>query len=379
MCRTADRQPIDGTPLVLGEENGDFLKLGRDYFKWLRRSVESMCHRAGLDGLDGQRVRITRPALSGAGRADMLLVEMLEEAGWEMHTAARTRTLAEPLANAVGVFSDGRDSVLRNRGAPASHDPGMFQGSGLLAQMRLRLLGGGDSEPHAQIVDVGGFTTDCGLLTFQLDALYETLEGYDSSQVRHQSFPMGVADLDRMVLDAFDSQSRDQLGELFNDARQTRLEDFHGKVYGIGHDLDGRNDSAWSEAGENGLYSLKRRRIGKGADAHAVRERFEQFGRQVADEVSGFLGGHDDAIHDLILTGGGMRIPEVRRAVACELRPFGVRTTHMYWASVRPGQSEHEDWGDDTDAASRHRRLDRNLLRGATALGGASVCFDFVD
>jgi hypothetical protein len=60
----------------------------------------------------------------------------------------------------------------------------------------------------------------------------------------------------------------------------------------------------------------------------------------------------------------GSMIPAVRDALCGRLRACGVRKTHTYF---EPSASLTRD----------HHRLDQRLLRGATALGGASVYFDY--
>ena len=121
--------------------------------------------------------------------------------------------------------------------------------------------------------------------------------------------------------------------------------------------------------GRQGGYRLGigRASIGEDpAEAERISACIAQFASEIADYAARFIEIEQyDRIDDLILTGGGMNIPEVRDALRERLAHIG-SFKHAYV----PGLS-------DEALDDHYSRLQPLLVRAGTALGGSSVYFDF--
>ena len=108
--------------------------------------------------------------------------------------------------------------------------------------------------------------------------------------------------------------------------------------------------------------------IGEGAEGKKVGRCIEEFSEEIAECAQKFLEIQQyTQVDDLILTGGGTMIPSIRRALIKKLESqYGVRKYHMF---TDPGITVEPN----------NHRMNQRLVRGATALGGASVYFDFAE
>jgi len=342
----------EGTaPSGSGEETDiDAKQIGLGFFRWLADFVGPFCEKQGLGRISELPVRISLPSFGAATKAEMLLREILEESGWM--PAERAPALPEPLANSIGAFSEGRNSVHRPTGrADMPHYGRMFENTGLLRAMRDATLHGGPKTAWAMIADLGGYTADFAMVCLDLEDIDAPVEGTMDGKPRTATYsePIGVTTLDRRVRRLLDHTKAAAMDELQQDPDQRRLETFHRTVYG----------------GKTRVYRLRQAVIGEGGEHERIQSCVHEFGVEVADYAEKFLEIHQyDRIDDLILTGGGSMIPAVRDELNKRLKRYSVRKTHMY---LEPG----------TKAPSNFHALEPLLVRGATALGGASVYFDF--
>jgi hypothetical protein len=114
------------------ETDIDTKALGHGFFAWLKRLVEPICLKQGLGEVKDIPVRISLPSFGAVTRAEMLLCEILDNAGWkpDRHKPA----LPEPYANAIGAFTEGRNVTHRVKHAGVMPDyPRMLEKTGLLA------------------------------------------------------------------------------------------------------------------------------------------------------------------------------------------------------------------------------------------------------
>lgn len=343
VIRAAPAPPEDVTEL-------DIKQIGLGFFTWLRETlVEPACRKSGLGPFDTIPVRISLPSFGGATRAELLLREILEEAGWRPDD--RAPVLAEPLANSIGAFTEGRNAL---RESETGHWPNygvMFRNTGLLGAIREAVLHDGPKVAWAMIVDLGGYTADFAMIGLPLDDIESRIEGEVDGKRRaaRYSEPIGITDLDDRIRELLGDRGRSVLEMMARDPDQRRLETFHRSVYG-----------------KYRVYSAGNRvTIGAGDEMGQIRECVQKFAEDVAEYAERFLEINQyDHIDDLILTGGGSMLPAVRHALRDRLTPYGVRQTHLY---LDPGEP----------AGRGLHQLPQQLVRGATALGGASVYFDF--
>jgi hypothetical protein len=281
----------------------------------------------------------------------MLLTDILTEAGWRLDD--RAPVLPEPLANAIGTFTEGRNATHRNHTAP--HYGQMFQHTGLLARMREAILHGGPKTAWVLIVDLGGYTADFAMVGLDLEDIDARFDGQigGKPRLKHNSRPIGVTDLDNRVHELLPELKQKALDQVVADPDQQRLESFHKNCFGY-----------------LGRHTLKKVTIGDSTkEKGAIREVIAQFAAEVADDAEGFLDTYQyDKIDDLILTGGGTMIPAVREALCKRLSHYGVRKVHLYMAE-----------GEKPVSSIPPHPLKSMLVRGATAIGGTSVYFDFAE
>jgi hypothetical protein len=332
------------------EETGPEHKMiGLGFFHWLREFYDPICRKKIGRPASEIPARVSLPSFGSMHKAELLLSEILSEAGWMLDE--RSPTLPEPLSNAIGTFTEGVNATHRSHDAP--HYGEMFRHTGMLARMREAILRGGPKTAWVLIVDVGGYTADFAMVGLDLEDVDARIEGHVDGKPRlaHHSEPLGVTDLDARVGALLPEAKRKALDEVIADPDQQRLEGFHKGCYGY-----------------LGRANLRRHLIGgTPKEKDAIRDVVREFASEVADEAEKFLDMHQyQQIDDLILTGGGTMIRSVQEALCKRLSHYGVRKVHLHWT-------------DDEKPISSIpiHPLPYVLVRGATAVGGASVYFDF--
>jgi hypothetical protein len=326
------------------------------FFRWLRTFIEPICNKRGLADIGAIPVRISLPAFGSQTKAEHLLVDILQESGWK--TDDWFPAIAEPISNSIGVFTNGRNAThfpLRQGGREFQHNGRMFGESELFGALRERLLREGQQYYWAMGIDVGGYTADFAMLGFDLDEMDVQFNGKvnDMRRMASSSKAIGVRTLDERVRYVLPDGKQDYLREINDDPDQGQIETFHRKIYNR------------RESYETGKYG----KIGAGAEQQDIHQCIHKFAEEIADYAQQFIDKHQyQRIDALILTGGGCNIPLVRSALFKRLARY--RKDFGYAATYVPS-------GPQEKLQPGHRRLDPYLVRGATALGGASVFFDF--
>lgn len=328
-----------------------YKEIGLGFFRWLRQFFDPVCRRLLKMPASEIPARVSLPSFGGVAKAEMLLTHILSEAGWRL--ADRAPVLPEPLANAIGTFTEGVNATHQNRTAP--HYGRMFQHTGLLARMREATLHGGPKSAWVLIADLGGYTADFAMIGLDLEDIDARFDGQidGKPRLKHSSKPIGVTDLDGRVRALLPEPKQKALDQIVADPDQQRLESFHKNCFG-----------------HLGRHTLKKITIGDSAkEKAAIREVIAHFAGEVADDAEGFLDIYQyGKIDDLILTGGGTMIPAVRQVLCQRLSHYGVRKVHLYMAA-----------GEKLGSSIPPHPLKSTLVRGATAIGGASVYFDYAD
>ena len=140
----------------------------------------------------------------------------------------------------------------------------------------------------------------------------------------------------------------------FNDVDSTMIDRFHQQVY--------QHARAYTiSQGSTGRDVVGQ----ETAERQKIKQAIEAFASKVAKYTERFLLREQvQQCDDLILTGGGCFIPQVQQAIGNALKQFNLANTYM-----------------PTDKATGRTAgmspLSNLLVRGATALGGASVLFDY--
>ncbi len=323
-------------PKLLSEP--DALTPQRD--TWRQLSVlffESVRHELAeaLPSTQDMKVRICIPRVEPAmaSERENLIRDVLTAAGWSVVDSLPV--IYEPEANTWGIVTEGYNHTwIPNRG-PRRRSVNLHE---MLRNRRLfralreaaRLKRLGDFQYRVLVVDIGAYTTDCGLVT--LDGSVAEQE-CPRPAVIHHSYEMGIKELD---LDIFQRSSQDaQAGIASMSTRDWEL--LKPRLYSGDDIITTIDDDARSSV-----------RI----SAEPVAECLERFSEQVlrcCDEFREmYLGGQQ--LNEVVLTGGGMRIAHISEAMIGAVRSRRIDARH-----ILPAEANHE------------------LSRGASALGGASV------
>jgi hypothetical protein len=279
--------------------------------------------------------RICIPLVEPARAADHenLIVEVLSEAGWPV--VPDMPVVYEPVANTWGVVTEGYNHTwIPDRGPRIRciNLREMLRNRKLYNAIRhaARRGGLGHFQYRVLVIDIGAYTTDCGLVVLDDGIVFEDCPCPD---VTHRSFEMGIKELDQDIYTQ--SAAESQVGIANLSTREWEL--LKTRLYS-GDDVAVRVDGSVSKVVQ--------------IDAGPASECLARFSESVLKCCDSFLEAHGgrQGVDDVVLTGGGMRIPQVSRAMVDAVQSGRINAAH-----ILPADANHE------------------LARGASALGGASV------
>ena len=342
------------------EQDFDFKEIGKGFFSWLRSFVEPYCELHGIGTTAEIPVRITMPTFgtNSSSQSRLTLQSILKKAGWIM--AEKQPALPEPVANLIGIFTSGKNKIWRaEMTLPFCYSLVAMMGETSLyrAIRKFQTQYRDSSRPiyWIMIADLGGYTTDFAMVGFNLSDVSEninidpTAEYAGKRLLAHYSEPRGIHDLDKQVRDVLSEAHRKAFESLIADVDGRRINGFHRRIYQ-----------------ESQPYNTGQGSIGdKPQEQRRIEEVIRGFADQIADYAEQFLlQDQYDFIDELILTGGGCNIPPVREAICRKLKKYHLKNSHI----------PHSNGFDLPDKCEKIERL---LVRGATALGASSVFFDY--
>jgi hypothetical protein len=206
------------------------------------------------------------------------------------------------------------------------------------------------------VTDVGAFTTDFGLVEF--DTSFKT-EHWGKPAIKQHSVRLGIRELDAAILRILDPR----VTTYFQEHAQEEWERRKRELY----------------AGRPQRISIGGRLMEIGADleSEAIREEISGFAGRVVDARQDFLKSCGNVrAEEEALTGGGSAIEGLRKELIAGMRQ-DVKRVHDLWDPAEPEQAVAAGAGrlSALQADSRIRE-NRTLVRGASAIGGASVYFE---
>jgi hypothetical protein len=332
-----------------------YKEIALGFFRWLRSFVAPIANKYGIPDVSQHPVRIMLPNFGSHTSARGVLIDILSEAGWK--PATQYSAMPEPLANVIGVSTAGRNGVWEP--TPGNINPNyklMFRGAPLINAIRDFHLDRRAQQFYWMLaIDLGGYTTDFGMLGFDLDNYEDPISGVCEGRKRLStvSFAHGMQELDRMTGQVVGPDKAAHLAELLNDADQRRLETLHRRIYQ-----------------RQGTYTTYSGLVFRdGAEAAAIDECISGFADDVVRRAGEFLEANQyQEVDCVVLTGGGFYIPLIRDVVCRGLErysPAGRRSVAHVPAPASENLPPH--W----------RRMESEFVRGATAAGGASIWFDY--
>jgi len=320
------------------------------FFRWVADFADRVMAERGLGGIDEVPTRVSIPSFALGTEEEYRLLSILGQAGFRV--AASQPSLPEPLANAIGVFSDGRN-VLRAEDHRVNFEE-MFWGTRLSEIMRTRALDA-SGLPRifwSLVADLGAYTLDFAMLGFSTTDPQRSLRQtfYGRERFGMYSEPLGISHLFQRVRDSLYPAKRPIFDELIAGRLPEEQTLFFENLFLHSRPFEYR---------DTGMV------IGEGEEGAEIRKEIERFAREAARKMRLFLEHFRyRRIDEVIFTGGGMNIPVVRDAM------FAVAQQFQAGHGFVPSHPE-EDL-----VAGGLERIDQFQVRGATALGGSSVFFD---
>jgi len=356
-------------PRLMPASGPEIDQVAQGYFSWLKTFVQNCVDPSGKDDISNIPCRITLPSFGNQKAAESRLLSILERAGWVSDDYA---VVHEPFANAIGLFTKGRNRTWTPAPVPqAPHPredlayPAMFGGTSIYRTMQANAqrnvaarLAIPETPYWVLTIDIGGFTTDFSMIGLDLVdvGFLDSSKGPPPLFAKH-SVVAGVRHLDENVVAQLPSRKQERLLAMMNSVDQLALESFHRSVY---NKLEQFRSAA---AG----VSL----IDDDTERDALMRVLRAFSEQICSALDDFMDRLQYLTADeLVLTGGGFSCPVVRNAVM----------THVREKYSAKAFSVPKDEGEVIDgfSPSSCRRIEPMSLRASTAIGGASVLFDFL-
>jgi hypothetical protein len=330
--------------------SGEALEIAPRYLAALRERL------ARIDpGLADYPVRLCVPKLREENGLEDTIGLILREAGWP--AAEGSCYVYEPTANACGLLTRGRNRTW----SPPPKDFQRYLGRQCnLSEMLdrgglLRWLQAMNEQYRVLVIDVGAFTTDFGLVEF--NARFNRHDRrWRFDRIAQESAPVGIRDLDKLL---FDRLSEDQQ-EAVRHASTRQWEDRKRLIY---------SGQAAAFKNPNG----GRITIGGEVDQETVEGAIKDFTELIVLALEKFQETESHGrIHAYMITGGGLNIKLVREAV---LGKLAKRQSGRFLDLMDETEPENAGLTLQREIEAR-RRQNRTLVRGASAIGGASVFFE---
>lgn len=346
-------------------------QVAQGYFSWLKTFIQNCVDPTGREDITNIPCRITLPSFGNQSAAENRLLSILQRAGW---TSDDYAVVHEPLANAIGLFTMGRNHTWTPAPVPQSPHPreelaypAMFRGTPIYQSMRANArrtrnaatgLATTEAPYWVLTIDIGGFTTDFSMLGLDLDDIgFLDAEAGPPCRLAKHSVVAGVRHLDENVISQLPVRKQEQLTTMMNSVDQLALESFHQSVY--------KNLEQFR------LVAAGVSLIDDDAERDSLMRVLREFSIQICSALDDFMNRFQfPSVDELVLTGGGFNCPVIRNTVMQH-----VRDKYAAQCFIVP-----MDEGEIVEGfpSSSCRRVDPISLRASTAIGGASVLFDFL-
>lgn len=308
------------------------------FFRWLQGRIEE--HRIDLGNV---HTRVALPALRDGEDLASRIAQCMKRSGWRSPLIVKA---TEPHANLVGLFTEGRNVVMRGRElGPRVHYGETFgwQNSYIAAARRRIIQGSGSNLFTVLVIDIGAFTVDLALLTMDSDEIHI---GDGLASLRQESHAIGIInDLDRPLFQELQNRYGFRPAELtFHDREMLKAAIYRGVQYSLL------------------TRSKGTMRVGDRADFAEARWQSEKFVQRLWKKACTFI----DASRKpdiALLTGGGSEIIVLCNVLAKEVKNRRIPTLDLSTDREKPRR----------DGWHQFQHTGETVDRLATALGGASI------
>ena len=313
-----------------GDDWPPIKKLAVKYFEWLLQVM--LPGLLDFNELEDPVLRISLPDF--AGEESVYTYQMQEiflEAGWD---SPWVFCEPEPMTNLAGALSQGKNQVTEEDGTLIPDIHRIFSGSGMINYLDLTSKKDVEDSFTMLLVDIGAYTSDFAMVT--IDA---TEEGGLPPCEAH-SEPYGIEMLDGLVKHGLSKEKADIISTL----SATDREAFRRTVYT-----------------ENRSWSINNITIGDGEDREIVEKCIRGMTTRIYNEIDDFMTALGiEKIDEVVFTGGGSNIPRITTRLAERLQEKGVKTFHGF---------------NLPEMSTRTVQIGQQVVRGSSAIGGASVLF----
>ena len=351
--REAALQPTTGGMTRFINWKSNFFREGNDeqsveatiiavhFFGWLRERLVG----SGANPEECE-TRVAIPAFEGKEKKAQMLAKCMELSGWK---SIKILMATEPHANTIGIYTSGKNVVSINQvnNEVSPHYGLMFGQNEYIQAARNMIQFNSNPILKILIVDIGAFTTDFALLTFDTRAEDDGLQ-----HINQSSHALGVINqLDREVFGNLESRyGFDWSTNTFDDAENQKKKLYAGKRVPI---------LLTGFAGE----------IGDDEDQQSVKNHAAAFAEQIWAQMKELL--HREKPRKTYLTGGGALIVPVIQVLQIKLAE-----AHFNHAVLKADLNELPPTvltGEPMVNWSSFQDSNESLGRLATAIGGASV------
>jgi len=341
-------------------------EVGVIFFKELRDTLRKMSLRLDIEECP---LRLCIPRLDKNPGAREVMIKILSDAGWSF--AENRETVYEPESNAIGVVTRGLNATwypplpFRQQRFPMylrMFDPKR----GPLAAFRQAFLQKPRRDFHygVLVVDIGAFTTDFGYVEFDESFYNEKVPCREIIQISRE---VGIRELDRSVHDRMRPEVQHAIGRIsMSDWEIAKRRLYSGSPAAI------RNP-------EGGVL-----KIGTGSEAKTIADAIGEFAARVVEErrvfCSNKVRGHIDA---QVLTGGGAMIPLVHDILVKAMKDeqggrfYDLLDNEEPYGVLLQKKTPAGNWEYDREEVEARVRQNLELTRGASAIGGCSVFFEW--
>jgi len=164
---------------------GDSKVVASEFFRWLRRRLRSQHPEIDVDSAD---VFVSLPAFSVdlRRRGEDRILECAKSGGW----SGTIRFTPEPISNALGVATNGRNHIFVHPGStePRPHIGEMCSGSALFRAIRARSVMAVSPGPQFQkwaLLDFGSYTLDVAVLDIDAENFEEPITIASFKSIKH--------------------------------------------------------------------------------------------------------------------------------------------------------------------------------------------------
>ncbi|MGV3709056.1 MAG: hypothetical protein ACO1Q7_09450 [Gemmatimonas sp.] len=328
--------------------------VGVAFFSTLQRALRE---RSSLLERDAIPVRVCIPKFGSVSLAEQRLSSVLEQSG--LQPAVPRPTVFEPESNALGILSRGNNATwlpkpvnfMPYKGREVDL-PRMLDSTELRAAFRhMRGYFG------FLVIDIGFYTTDFGYVRF--DTSFTTGD-WNKPAITQSSVALGIQDLDRMVRRALSDDARSAVQQLST----TQWDALKADLY--------RGQSVETRTPDGAVHN-----IGSDRNGEAVRDAIQQFAEQVWSARQAFVAGSvDGRVHSQVVTGGGSMIAGIKDLLASRSADEVENSGEEFVSTMAPLFKRVTRHSAETASPEARARRDTQLVRGGSAIGGASVFFE---